>query len=253
MSQYDLPYNGPPAWLAAAAEKPVAVSPTYTRTTFVLECMRWLLGAGLDPRKAANVTANSVLESGWGAQCYWYNGGGWKITRAYADDYRARYRREPPWWKARGHEASGDPPWCFYRAFDNLTQYLSQWMERFVPVPNPGTASARYAKTGERFWAGDERWFGEMILAGYKGTPSQLRMQALRLVGADDSAHPSVRGHRRLVQEVLTVWGQSRLNLDPDGAWGPKSHAACARWQAAKGLPSTGELDGPTLAALAVS
>jgi hypothetical protein len=250
MNEFNVPYNGPPAWLAAEAERSLDASPTYTRVGFVRECMGWLVGAGLDPRKAANVTANSVLESGWGAQCYWYNGGGWKITRAYAYAHSARTGHEPAWYKSRGHEASGDPPWCFYRVFDNLTQYLSLWMERFVPVP--GTPSpGPYAKTGERFWAGDERWFGELILVGYKGTPSQLRMRALRVLGVGDAAHPSVKGHRRLVEEVLTLWAQLQLKLDPDGAWGPKIRAACSRYQAAKNLPVTGELDGPTVAALA--
>ncbi len=47
------------------------------------------------------------------------------------------------------------------------------------------------------------------------------------------------------------AWGQARLGLVADGAWGPRSRAACAAWQSAHGLPASGSLDDATLYALA--
>jgi hypothetical protein len=252
--KFNLPYEGPPSWLDASAERSLEASPTYTKVTFILEGMRVLLRIML-PRQAANVLANAVNESGWGRSCYWNNAGGWKITKPYAQSYPHAHGGVPaPWWKGRGNVDSGDAPWCFYRCFDSLEEFLTQWCANFIPKESAAaTSNARYRTTGRRFWIGDDAWFGEMILAGYKGRPSQIRMAALRAVGADDARHPSVTAHRRIVEEVLVIWAQSALHLDPDGAWGPKSRAACSAFQKKCRLLENGTLTGDTLAALARS
>ena len=246
------PYQGPPSWLDPAAEQPLTLSPRYPhKPAFIDACMRALLGAGCTPQQAAEVTANACGEAAWGAACWWGNAGGWKITRAYADAFRARHGRSASWWKARGNVQSADAAWCFYRVFGSLAEFLFAWVDHFVPRPEvPAPPYPGYRAAGAAFWRGDPRWFGELILAGYKGRPSKLRMKALRLVRADDARHPSVAAHRSIAREVLEVWAQLCLGIDPDGAWGPKSRAAMARWQSTRGLPATGDLDAATVATL---
>lgn len=246
-------YQGPPSWLDASAERSVERSPTRyaTRAEFIAAAMRALLALGLSVTQAANVTANAINESGWGRSVVWGNAGGWKITRGYVAAWRARHGGAcPPWWKARGNVDSADSDWCFYRCFEGLDAFLREWCEHFIPRPGEAAPYPGYRTAGARFWAGDARWFGELILVGYKGAPSQIRMRALRVLGADDARHPSVRDHRSIVRSVLTIWAQLRLGLDPDGAWGPKSRAACSAWQRAHGLAVTGEPDDATIAAL---
>lgn len=246
-------YAGPPPWLDPAREQPLTLSPTYAhRSAFIAAAMRALLALGCSPAQAAAVTANACGEAAWGRACWWGNAGGWKITEAFVRGYRASHGGEcPPWWKARGNVASADAAWCFYRAFASLEAFLGEWLTHFVPRPEVAAPPyPGYRATGAAFWRDDPRWFGELILAGYKGSPSKLRMKALRAVGADDARHPSVREHRLIAHEVVEVWAQLCLGIDPDGAWGPKSRAAMARWQLAHGLPATGEFDPATVATL---
>ena len=253
--KWSIPYDGPPSWLSPRAERSLEDAPHYpTRAAFIGAAMGELLGGslGLSVVQAANVTANALNESGNGRACGWNNPFGWKITRAYVESFKATHKdSDPPWWKAPGNIDSGDGAWCFYRSFESLGESLFEWVAHFVPPPGGEAPYPAYRRTGERFWAGDERWFGDLILVGYKGAISKLRMQALRSVGASDEEHPSVRAHRSLTRTALTVWAQLALDVDPDGAWGPKSSAACALWQRSRGLPASGDLDGVTLAALA--
>lgn len=245
------PYLGPPSWLDAAAELPLTRSPTFTKPEFIRACMTALLAHDLSPAQAADVAANAMGEAAWGRACWWGNAGGWKITKAYADAFKAMHGRAPSWWKARGNVDSADSAWCFYRAFDSVEAFLAEWLRHFVPKPDVAAPPyPGYRTAGQRFWQGDARWFGDLILVGYKGAPSKLRMRALRAVGADDARHPSVAAHRSIAREVLEVWAQILMGLDPDGAWGPKSREACKRWQTARGLPATGELDAATVATL---
>lgn len=245
-------YKGPPTWLDPTKELSLSQSPTFKKHEFIAQGMRALIAYGLKPRLAAEVMANACLEASWGRNCYWYNAGGWKITKAYADAYKRQNNTSPYWWKARGNTDSGDADWCFYRAFRSLEEFLIAWCEHFVPkptetnLPYPG-----YREAGRKFWAGDERWFGDLILVGYKGGPSKRRMLGIRMLGMDGANHPSVRDHIYMAREVLEIWAQNLLRVDPDGAWGPKSRAAARKFQAERNLAVTGELDSATLSALA--
>lgn len=245
------PYLGPPAWLSQSAEKSLELSYTYpTKAAFVGACMSSLL-LTFDPIRAAEIASNAVVETGWGRACYHNNAGGWKITSSYAKAYKKEHNVDPPWWKARGNVDSGDPDWCFYRTFPTLNDFFQEWVDRFIPRPRTVDSSHRYKTTGEVFWSqdpyGNHHWFGELILAGYKGSVRTRELIALRAKGDPDRIHKSVSGHLYLVQEVLEIWAQLKLGLDPDGAWGPKSQAKCKSFQATKGLPPTGILDEATL------
>lgn len=241
------PYAGPPSWLDADAERPLAASERYEKPEFIRRCMTAFIREGCSPLMAADAAANAMGEAAWGHACWHGNAGGWKITREYATAFKVLKGTSAPWWKARGNVDSGDAPWCFYRAFDSLDAFLVEWLAHYVPKPGANAPYPRYRKAGERFWAGDARWFGDLILAGYKGAPSKLRMVALRAVGANDARHPSVRAHASIADEVTEVWAQLVLGIDPDGAWGPKSRASLCAWQIAHGLPATGELYDATV------
>lgn len=246
------PYLGPPSWLAASSERSLESSPTYnTRASFIQACVNSLVANGLTVRQAASVTANACGEAAWGRACYWNNAGGWKITSTYAKEFKLANHQDPLWWKARGNVDSGDPDWCFYRVFPDLNTFLREWCNTFIPKRGMVSDKHRYKVTGEHFWDNDPAWFGDMIVAGYKGGPSSLRMKALRLVRAPDENHPSVLAHHRIEKDVLEIWAQGKLGLDPDGAWGPKSTARCEAWQKTKGLTPTGYPDTATLEALA--
>lgn len=248
------PYRGPPRWLDPAQERSLRNNPTVyaSRDLFIAACFDALLARGMTPRQCAEVTANAALEASWGRNCHHGNAGGWKITEAFVQSFKASHNGVcPPWWKSPGNVDSADSAWCFYRCFDSLAEFLYEWCEHFIPKPGATAPYPGYKATGAEFWSGSARWFGSMITVGYKGKPSKLRMQALRLVGADDARHPSVRDHRSMAEDILDVWAQSRLGIDPDGAWGPKSRAACREFQLACDLHVTGERDDATLAAMA--
>lgn len=243
------PYLGPPPWLQASKEQSLESSPTYkTRAEFINACVTPLLTYGLTIHQAAGVTANACGEAAWGRSCYWNNAGGWKITQSYVQGYRRDHNNEDPcWWKARGNVDSGDPDWCFYRSFPNLNTFLKEWCALFVPKPGTVGDTHRYKTTGEHFWANNPAWFGDMIVAGYKGGPSSLRMKAIRLAHLSDDTHPSVRDQAIISKDVIEIWAQLKLGLDPDGAWGSKSQAKCSAWQLSHGLKATGTLDEATL------
>lgn len=252
--KFDEVYRGPPSWLDPDKELSLEKSPTYpTRAAFVIATMEHLLKAGLLPRQAAGVVANAANESGWGRHCFWGNSGGWKITQAYATEYKRRTGEAPFWWKARGNVDSADQPWCFYRAFDSLGAFLDEWCTHFVPRPEVAAPPyPGYKRCGQQFWNGGP-WFPELILVGYKGGPSKLKMKAARFAGLPDTTHPSVRDHEIMTKDCLEIYAQSRLGVEPDGAFGPKSVSALRAWQPLHGLRPTGELDAPTLRTLFAS
>lgn len=245
------PYNGPPSWLDPNAELPLDKSPRFLdRVVFVHACMTALLALGCDVYQAASVTANACNEAGWGPSCWYGNAGGWKITKAYADAYKARERKPAPFWKARGNVNSGDADWCFYRAFPSLQDFLREWLEHFVPRPGATAPYSGYTRTGELFWSGGE-WFPALVMVGYKGAVTKARLVEIRRAGRTDSEHGSTREHAMLSASVLILWAQGQLGVTADGAWGAKSRAACVAWQVTKSLPPTGGLDAATLASLA--
>lgn len=250
------PYTGPPSWLDPSAEVPMRAERFSGRGDFCTSTMRDLLALRLTPAQAAEVAANVAVETGWGANWYCGNGGGWKITRSYADAFKRREGHAAPWFKARGNVTSADAAWCFYRVFDSRAAFMRTWVERFLPrsvegAPAPPSGqSADYRATGAAFWRGDAAWFAEMILAGYKGAPSRRRLLDLRARGEDDAVHPSLRDHAAIARYVLVCWAQQRLGVDPDGAWGPKSREAMRHWQSARGLPPTSDLDAATASML---
>lgn len=251
------PYLGPPSWLSQASELSLESSTTYpTKGSFVGSCMANLLPK-FDPQRSAEIAANAVVETGWGRACYHNNAGGWKITSTYAKSYKKEHGSDPLWWKARGNVDSGDPDWCFYRSFPTLGAFFSDWIDRFIPKPETVDSSHRYKKTGEVWWSntpyGERHWFGELILAGYKGSVRTREILDIRAKGEPDSKHKSVSGHILLVQEVLEIWAQLKLGLDPDGAWGPKSIARCKQYQISHGLNPSGNLDSSTLISLHLS
>lgn len=73
---------------------------------------------------------------------------------------------------------------------------------------------------------------------------------AVRALCAARRGELTLSGLTGLDLAAAVAWAQSRLGLTADGAWGPRSRAACAAWQSAHGLPATGELTADTLAAL---
>lgn len=243
------PYLGPPAWLDPAAELPITRESFADRNAFCADTMRDLLGLELTPAQAADVAANVAGETGWGRAWTNGNGGGWKITRGYADAHKARTGTPAPWWKARGNVDSADSPWCFYRVFPSRSDFLREWLGQFVPKPGtrPG---ALYNATGRAFWSG-EPWFGELILAGYKGSPSKKRLRELRAAHRPDTLHPSVRDHASMSRDILTRWAQSRLGVEVDGKWGPSSQKAAATRRKAHGIEAHGALDEALFGVLA--
>lgn len=239
------PYLGPPSWLDPAAEHPLTREPFADRNAFCVETMRDLIALGLTPTQAADVASNVAGETAWGRAWICGNGGGWKITRGFADAHKARLGVPASWWKARGNVDSNDSPWCFYRVFPSRSDFLREWIEQFVP--RPGTrVGGLYEATGAAFWSGGE-WFPEMIIAGYKGRPSKSKMRAIRARGAPSMDHPSVAAHASMARDILARWAQSVVGVEVDGKLGPKSRAGIAAWQTARALPATGELDAATL------
>lgn len=242
------PYLGPPTWLDVAAERPIAVEAFPDKNAFCVATMRDLLSLGLTPAQSADVASNVAGETGWGRGWICGNGGGWKITKPFADAHKARTGTPAPWWKARGNVDSADSAWCFYRCFDSRADFLRAWCEQFVPKPGtrPG---GLYEATGRAFWGGGE-WFPEMILAGYKGRPSKSKMRAIRARGAASTEHPSVAAHHSMARDILARWAQHLLGVTVDGKWGPRSTEALLSWQSARRIAATGVLDAVTLDAM---
>lgn len=251
MRKFNVPFTGPPAWLEPSAEVPMRGEGFSGRNDFCVRTMGWLLGLGLTPRQAAEVAANTAVETAWGEAWWCGNGGGWKITKAHADAFKARHGRPAPWWKAPGNVDSGDSPWCFYRVFPSAQDFLRAWCEHFVPRPGAVAPYPAYRAAGAAFWGGDEGWFAELILAGYKGARSKQRLKELREGHRPDTLHPSVRDHASMARDILTRWAQHALGVEVDGRWGDKSAKAAASACKAAGIEAHGVLDDALCALLA--
>lgn len=253
MLKWDLPKGPPPSWLDAKDERTTDASPRLGRHAFVVACVDALIDRGCTPAQAADVTANSVNETGGGRFYRQYNLGGWKITKAYAEAYRKMHGKGPPWWEAPGNKApgatpqdlkGGDPPWCRYRVFESLGDFLGAWLAHFVPRPDAPAPYPGYRACGAAFWEG-KTWFPLLIRAGYKGR---------RTAASPGSA---VAEHAALATEARVRWAQSRLRDAGfysgalDGDWGKQSRVACGEYQAKHLLPVTHLPDDATLAHLA--
>lgn len=183
------------------------------------------------------VIANAAVETGWGTEYKANNLGGWKITQRIIQRLLAQGRK-PLWWTSPGNKApgatlsdykGGDPPWCYYRGFESMEEYFEEWLETFVPHPARNLIESRYYKTGTLFWSGDEKWFRELCLAGYKGR------------NTEKNPDPSFMMHQGIVQIIERILCQRALGVSVDGVWGPKSKAACIEAERTHGLPETGE------------
>lgn len=202
--KWNEPRGVPPSWLNAACEVPASTpgAPEHG-APFVVASMRALIDLGCSEAQAAQVTANAVNETGWGRSYGAFNLGGWKITPGHA-----KAHPNAKWWRAPGNRSSGDPPWCYYRAFDSLEAFYAEWLTHFVPRPDaeappyPG-----YARTGQIFWSGGA-WFAELIMVGYKGSVTRKRLVDLRAAHRPDSEHPSIRDHESIVRSVLAMWAK---------------------------------------------
>ena len=255
-----------PSWLNPNVERPFHKE-GLTKEQFVLGCMTCLLHIGCDPFQSAGVTANTCNEAAWGSAVVCGNAFGWKITQNYADHYRIKNGKPAPWWKAPGHVASGDPEWCFYRAFESYTEGLPEWLSAFTPKPSelpivptpPAKDSYIYRQTGEAFWSGGD-WFPLLCKAGYKGPITKAKPDA------------SIAEHKSIVHTVLAMWAQSRLTfqvqsaitdyqieqklkvtnrLMVDGDIGPQSINAIKAFQRMKGMVVTGTMSDALILALA--
>ena len=232
MTKWTGPLQPPPFWLVAACEVTDASEPPkLEKAPFVLRCLTALTALGCSVVQAVEVTANSVNETGWGQHYRAWNLGGWKIWKFSAQNANGSPRR---WWRALGNQSSGDPQTCFYRAFQSPEEFFAEWLRAFVPKdPTAGKKNARYAKTGQQFWAG-QPWFDDLIAAGYKGDVTQANPDR------------SIAEHAKLVDTIAMIWAQAKIGAEPDGSWGPKSAEKASAFQSANGLPVTGKFDAET-------
>jgi hypothetical protein len=210
------------------------------RASFLLLCMAALFRAdpAMTTKRAIEVTANSVGETGHGEEWVGYNFGGWKITRANVDAWKATHNGEcPPWVMKAGHVKSGDAPIVYYRVFASPDEFFAEWLARFVPKGKK-VGEHRYAKTGEKFWKDDLTWFTELCLAGYKGD----------ITAANPG--PSFDKHKNIVNEMIPRIAQKLLKVNPDGVWGSGTSKACREFQYDHRLSVTGTLTTETFAKL---
>lgn len=252
--KWNEPPESPPSWLDSQNE---VTSENDTRpetwrnqpssrlqAIFVTECFIALKKIGLSNWQAIELVSNAVTETGWGKYFRAWNLGGWKIRQA--DIAQARSAgRTLKWWRAPGNKApgatltdykGGDPPWCYYRAFDSLEDFFKAWIVRFVPSTNTTKPDHRYYKTGMAFWNRQPEWFKELCLAGYKGSNTARNPSG------------SCAAHEDISDKSLLLLTQHFLGgLAVDGEWGMKSVTVCRLAQKKYGLPETGR---PSLALL---
>lgn len=227
MAKWTGPLQAPPPWLDPEREIK-AGSSLPPKAEFIATCLDHLRNAGCSWTQAFGVAANTMNEAAWGQRYLANNLGGWKITRTSARDPDGTPRY---WARALGNKGSGDPQTCFYRAFRSYEDFFRAWLLAYVP--KDASDGHRYRLTGKLFWE-EKSWFPALIEAGYKGPVTRARPQG------------SIREHQ-LIEHTLRVFAAQRiLGVKQDGAWGPKSSAACADWQHANGLLGTGELDAAT-------
>lgn len=258
--KWDLPPEPVPSWLDPALEITEATdTPKPPIGVFIPMLTDLCLTLGCDLPQATGVAANSLSEVGFRLKYRGDNLGGWKLNEDSAKGFFQRFGRKPRWWRSQGNKSSGDPPWCYYRAFDSVQQFLAEWLRKFVPNPATLPAAprrgpdpyARYRECGRAFWA-HEPWFHLLIEGGYKGEVTKNRPQK------------SILAHQSLMCEVEEWWAQSRLrqtiksteereSFEVDGAWGKRSVALCLEFERIHHLPADGKLDPRTLATIATA
>lgn len=212
---------------------------TVARTEwFITICMETLLGVGLTMNRAFEVTANAVVETGWGEHWKGWNMGGWKIWETDVQKAKRSGKLCPGWWRAPGHINSGDPEWCFYRTFSGPDMFFKEWLERFVPKVS--SDKHRYHRTGLLFWEQPQLapWFPELIQAGYKGEVTKA------------NPNKSISSFNNIVIRSQTILAQKLLKVEADAVWGQKSKQACASFQGQSGMLPTGNLTKETLTLL---
>lgn len=172
----------------------------------------------LTTTQALWILGNMIAETGWfKADFRGNNLGGWKITESYVKEYQKIYLKDPKWYQKEGHQASGDPPIVYYRAYDSIQEFCEAWVRRFVPQ-NCLDTKHRYYKASVEFWKNQSiDWFKELCLAGYKGPVTQLKPEG----SINEFASICIRAKKILAQELLKV--------EPDGAWGNASKEACKK------------------------
>ena len=248
-----------PSWLDASAEVKT-VAPPWNKHEFQVECINQLLKLTCNLEQAVGVTAHLMLESARGQAFRGFNLGGVKLWKSTAENFRSATGKNIPWWRDWGHIAQGDPEVCYYRAYPSFSSFLEEWLKSYVPklTSEPTVKktdkkkglvkgcpllepehSADYRLSGAHFHRLNSRsfapWFKYLILAGYRGAKTKQNWRA------------AVAGHVALEKEAWLHWAQSRLGVNPDGIWGPKSKAACEQFQLSNGLAVTGIADKATL------
>lgn len=237
-TKWNEPPEPTPSWLDESVEVTRANdAPKLPVVEFGPRCVEALLALGCSLEQACSVAGNTFNEAAFGRSYRGWNLGGWKITKSFADAYKLKHGKPAPWWRAVGNKSSGDRPWCYYRAFDGLEHFFREWLLLFVPKPGTVGSKHRYKRSGELFWSGGD-WFPALIQRGYKGEVTKANPAG------------SIAEHRLLQRSALVRWAQARLGVVADGAWGPRSSAACSAFQVAHALPATGTLDEPTARAL---
>jgi len=238
MEKWNLPLDPVPSWLSSTRE--VHIFHHFDKHFFAIYSTDVFFSLGCGIRQAIGAAANAVIESAWGQKFDGNNPFGWKLNRTDAERYRGAHEgMSPMFFRAHGNKAlgaspedlkGGDPPTVIYWGFSSAKEAYERWLEHFVPKPNEIDWYGRYRKTGNAFWAyGD--WFRELIRAGYKGTNTRV--------------HPeeSIATYEAVCREIEILWAQTLLHVVVDGIWGPKSEAACAKFQTERGLKATGILD----------
>lgn len=237
--KWDLPPEPVPQWLDINEEiteandtKPSnwkAATGMALQILFVEACFKALRNLGLTPEQAVEILSNSVVETGWGKFFRGWNLGGWKIRKSDVESLKSKGKKAK-WWRAPGNKSSNDPPWCYYRGFDNLQEFFAEWIVKFVPKPGSEASVGRYKETGRLFWTGGD-WFLALCKSGYKGE-----------VTASNPKN-SVDGHTQIVKIAKTILAQRTLGFVPDGIWGKESTAKALEFQKNKKIPETGKPD----------
>jgi len=243
--KWNEPPEPAPSWLDAGFEIKESKQDTWQllpekerKAEFIKLCVVALMKLGCSFEQAMEVTANSITETGWGYHFTAWNLGGVKITKPYADAYRKARNVCAKWWKAPGNKSSGDPPWCYYRAYPNAEEFFTEWLVRFTPKLGTVKENARYFSTGKHFWGDLTLFFEALCKSGYKGSITAANPQN------------SVNSHKQIVHRATTILGQRLLGLIPDGSIGPKTVEALQKFQAEKHLPLTATMNEGTIKAL---
>lgn len=216
LPKYDGPLGPVPSWLDPAAEVQGGFPerPVGPWLEFVVS---ELMKLGLTLAQAFEVTAIQAHESGWGQKYGGNNLGGVKATRAWAAAYKRRTGKPAPFRRAKGNKGTGDAQTVIYRAYTSLSDYLAEWVRTFIPrVTGPFPVEpkdADYRRTGVAFWAG-EPWVPELIAALYRGSVTAAKPER------------AIADHALTVTGVRVRWAQSRLGVEVDGKWGPRSRLA---------------------------